>query len=118
MVQIHSFKKDQQGWFIDLKSSPFGRGALAMIAGADTFLDILAEGKEEVTLSLSTDPEHGFEMLERTELIGGLAMSVFNGANYVVNTYKGQYYNHAVYLCPVTCYVFGYYPSTIFFQVH
>lgn len=117
----HTFTKDAQGWFISSipQPHPFSRGNLAMVAGADTFLDILAQGESQVILNLETDYQNeGWEVLERTELIGGAIQSAFNGAYYIVRNYMGIPYNHKVYLCPVTLWVFnGTYPKTIYFQV-
>lgn len=113
----HTFTKDNQGWFINSipQPHPFSRAALAMVAGADTFLDILAQGEDKVILSLSTEYENeGQEKLERIRLheLG------INGADYIIRDYMGIPYNHEMWLCPVTLWVFGgKYPKTIFFQV-
>jgi hypothetical protein len=113
----HTFTKDAQGWYISSipEPHPFSRGALAMVAGADTFLDILAQGEDKVTLNLSTEYQNeGWEKLERTT-IHDLGI---NGADYIIRNYMNIPYNHEMWLCPVTLWVFGgKYPKTIFFQV-
>lgn len=117
-MEEYRFYKDSQGWFIDLPSFPGPKAALAMVAGADTFLDLLAQGESEVILILSTTKIEGYEELHRT-LIHGLNISDrgLGGADYLIKTYKGQEYNHPMWLCPVTMYVFGKYPETIYFTV-
>lgn len=108
---IHTFKKDVDGWAIILP--PFDRGSRAMVSGADTFLDILSEGSDEVILNLSTDYQNeGWEKLERVKIRG-----MFSGADYIIRNYKGIPYSHEMWLCALTLAVFTRYPETIFFQV-
>ena len=55
-----------QGWFAVIPSWPGPRAALAMVDGADTFLDSLSEGNPQVTLELSLNPKW---LAELTRLI-------------------------------------------------
>ena len=114
MHKVHRFYKEQNGgWFIDLPTWRGPKAALAMVAGADTFLDMLSDGENEVTLSLSTEPIEGYEQLIRQKLN---YMGAY-GADYKILSYKGIEFNHDVWLCPVTLYVFGEYPEIIYFTV-
>lgn len=94
----------QREWYIDLPKYPGPKAALQMVAGADYLLDVLSEGKDEVKISLSlTQKENHCLKLCTTE-----------------QTTYGRWYwyeNHALWLCPVVVYVFGYYPETIYFKV-
>jgi len=112
---IHTFYKDELGWAIDLpKPHPFSRGALAMVAGADTFLDILAQGEDKVSLALSEEPIDGYHKLERI----ALHQMGIGGADYILKEYMGQEINWEMWLCSVTMWVFkGIHPKTIYFQV-
>ena len=49
-------KDDWGGWFAVIPSWPGPRAALAMVDGADTFLDLLSKGESYVVLDLSMDP--------------------------------------------------------------
>jgi hypothetical protein len=83
-----------------------------MVAGADTFLDILAQGEDKVTLALSQEPIEGYNKLERTKLhqLG------IGGADYILKEYMGQEINFEMWLCSVTMWVFkGVHPETIYF---
>lgn len=100
------FKKDVQGWFIDLKKSPFTRGQLAMVAGADTLLDLLSFGESKIKLELSHLPFFGATELTRENY------SMFGGGYYVCKEAN----NHKLWLCPVTLYVFKKYPKKIYFK--
>ncbi len=108
-----TFIKDRQGWYVDLKRSPFTRAQLAMVRGADTFLDILARGESLVTIEASVSPVQGYDRLERANILS----YGFGGANYTIETYRGHRYDHEVFLCPVTLWVFFRYPRIFYFRV-
>lgn len=107
------FIKDAEGWYIDLKGSPFTRKQLAMVRGADTFLDILAAGKSEVVISASTSFIPGYSELVRKKI----RTFGTGGADYLVESYGGKRYDHAVFLCPVTLWIFLRYPKVIYFKL-
>jgi hypothetical protein len=93
---------------------------LMMVAGADTFLETLAQGKKivEVFISLHDFPERQFHLIKK-----GIGMDkayldsvghpeVDYGAYYIV-----QENQHQLWLCPVTEYVFGGgYPNEIYIR--
>jgi len=121
---IHTFYKDNTGWFIDLPeyiNSGLGTKAnLAMVLGADTFLDKLSNNGDKITLEISETPIDGsddvldivgFDSPEEDLIEVGHPIEV--GAYY--EDLKTQ---HMMWLCPVTKYVFnGYYPDTIYYKV-
>lgn len=114
MQATHTFTKDNAGWYISSipQPHPFSRGALAMVAGADTFLDILAQGEDAVTLSITNEPVEGYSKLVRT----ALHQLGIGGADYILEEYMGQKINHEMWLCSVTMWVFkGMHPETIYF---
>jgi hypothetical protein len=87
------FYKDKEGWFIDLpefiEEGHGTKGNLAMVSGADTMLDKLANNKKRITLRIETE-------------------------NYMFTSAE---HTHRVWLCPVTKYVFGgKYPNKIYIQ--
>ncbi len=114
-MRIYRFYKDENGWFIDLKWFPFNKAWLAMVAGADELLDILAKGKKEVHLQIGTKVFDGCQdMLGREAKLG-----LFKGAVYSpsVNMIKHELIKkNQLWLCPATLWVFGYYPDTIYFR--
>jgi hypothetical protein len=121
---IHTFYKDNTGWFIDLPeyiNSGLGTKAnLAMVLGADTFLDKLSNNGDKITLEISETPIDGsddvldivgFHSPEEDLIEVGHPIEV--GAYY--EDLKTQ---HMMWLCPVTKYVFnGHYPDTIYYKV-
>lgn len=116
-MRQYRFYKDELGWFIDLKWFPFNRAYLAMVAGADTLLDVLAEGKNEITLKIDTAPiPYSNGHLEKHV---GLGLS--KGAFYFSR--EGYLKEHdvssveSVWLCPVTLWVFWKYPKKIYYKI-
>jgi hypothetical protein len=123
---IHRFYKDHEGWFIDLPEFlELGlgtKGNLAMVLGADTFLDKLSNNGTEVTLELAEydneieNPDGMFKNIgfsEPTEDLEEVGHPIQRGGDYIeVNI------QHKIWLCPVTMYVFGgYYPHQIYYKV-
>lgn len=125
-TQVLAFVKDQGIWYADLPEFlEAGLGTLTnlmMVDGADTFLDQLAQGKPRITLQISTKPFPGWQA--RMRKIGkGLNQSLLQlighapvdyGAYYNVTQLNGQPHDHQLWLCPVTEYVFGNYPTEIY----
>lgn len=123
---IHTFYKDESGWFIDLPEfieQGLGTKAnLAMVLGADTFLDKLSNNGNKITLELS----------ENSDLINNKdGVLFFTDFSTPVEKLKevghpiqtGAYYidlesGHVIWLCPVTIYVFdGKYPTKIYYKI-
>lgn len=114
-MKQHSFVKEFGGWYIDLPEYLEGGGSkadLAMVAGADTLLDLIAEGKESVTLSMDTKPFKGSDEL----ILLRLCDSSTGGGDYFMKTYAGQPINQELWLCDVTLFVFGDMPEKIFIR--
>lgn len=82
-----------------------------MVAGADTLLDTLSNGKNEVLVDISTEPKEGFETLKLTE------KKAFGGADYLLETYQNKKVNHEMWLCDVTKFVFSNFPEKIYFKI-
>lgn len=110
------FYKDEVGWFVDLPEWKGERWELQMVAGADAFLDILAQGENEVFVTLSTTPFEDAEVL-RFQEIGRLeGFEMGEGAWYFLHEYKTVQHCLKMWLCDVTKFVFGEFPNTIYFK--
>lgn len=145
MIHYRRFYKEPSGcWYIDLPEYIDGgygtKANLLMVAGADTFLDVLARGKREVTvLFAGSDIEairnlqhiFDYEHTKFTKSIEDLSVdgewqSIVDAAGEEYEygaTYSINYINTTVspkevdkmWLCPVTSYVFeGVYPNKIY----
>lgn len=111
---VHKFYKDSGGWFIDLpgyiESGLGTKGNLAMVAGADTMLDLLGGGEDSVTLRIETVPfDEAAGVLTKTGYCPYGRYYLFTGFGVS---------DHKLWLCPVTKYVFGgRYPRAIYVKV-
>ena len=111
-TMIQRFYKDEDGWFIDLpeylEQGLGSKGNLAMVAGADTMLDMISNEGSQITLRIETE-----QFPEAEGMLKKYGICPY-GENY---TFTGLGHVHKVWLCPVTKYVFGgKYPKKIFIQ--
>lgn len=119
MINTYKFYKTTENyWYIEL---PEWRGDiedLQMVSGADTMLDIVAEGRNYVFLTLTDEFIDKFDVLELQvkcsdydfDSQGGPS----SGAYYLMKSYKGIEFNLKMWLCDVTRYVLGYFPENIY----
>lgn len=102
-------------WRVYLKNFPFNKDHLLMVDGADLVLDNLAEGKDEVTLEVSTGPiPFSDGLLERTQKLG-----LFKGANYREKSgfdIPNREFQDKVWLCFVTLLLYWRYPKKLWFR--
>jgi hypothetical protein len=126
--QTLSFVKEDGIWYADLPEFlELGlgtKGNLMMVDGADTFLDLLSNDGDQITLKLSREPFKGYSgrikkirrglNKELLEEIGHAPVDY--GAYYEAVEYNNKPFEHQLWLCPVTEYVFGEYPNEIFFS--
>ena len=102
------FEKDEWGfWLAVIPSWPGPKAALAMVDGADVFLDQLSNNSNFVELKLSTQPKPNWEELVYSE------RQVFGDGAYYID----QTTNHRMWLCGVTEFIFAEMPERIWFRV-
>ena len=113
MNTFRFYKENTGEWYVDLPEYPGPKADLQMVAGADTFLDKLANKSNIVSLTVSEEPFEGSEQLklvkECTPEIGG--------GDYILETYKGEEINHQIWLCEVMRYLYGKMPRDIYFKL-
>ena len=123
-----SFVKEEGIWYADLPEflelELGSKGNLMMVDGADTFLDLLSNDGHHISLTLSREPFNGYSgrlkkirrglNAELLEEIGHAPVEY--GAYYQAVEYNKKPFEHQLWLCPVTEYVFGDYPNEIFFS--
>jgi hypothetical protein len=115
-MKSYRFYKDEYGWFVDIPEWEGDVWDLQMVSGADTFCDIMAQGENEIYVTLSTEPFDDCEVLE-FEQYGRLeAWELGEGAWYVLRVYKNQFYDLRMWLCNVTKFVLGELPNRIYFK--
>ena len=109
------YKDTDNKWYIDLPEWNGEKWELEMVMGADTMLDIAAQGESSVHLNISPEP---FES-DGLEIISDVLVKIkdtpdIGGALYKLSTFKGFEYNLEVWLCHVTEFVFGSMPEKIY----
>jgi len=124
--QALSFVKENGIWYADLpeflEQGLGTKSNLMMVDGADTFLDLLSGKSSRVTLQIAAEPFPGWQAkMEKfrrglnsqlLSLIGHAPVDY--GAYYKVTELHGKPFDHQLWLCPVTEYVFGQYPMKIY----
>ena len=125
-----SFYKENGLWYADLPEFlALGLGTkanLLMVDGSDKFLDFLSNNGNRATVKLSTKPfeDHTIQ-LDKLKIGMDKALldkighaPVDYGAYYNVTIYDNKPFQHTLWLCPVTEYVFeGGYPENVYLQL-
>lgn len=113
--KIYRFYKNEIGWFIDLKWFPFNKSYLAMIGGAEEFLDILSKKDSEIYLKVSSK--------KFNKISTSISENVIN-RSFLFKLKYGTFYQkliknklQQIYLCPVTILIFGWYPKKIYYEI-
>jgi len=109
MKNYRFYKEDSGCWYADIPGYPGPKGDLLMVAGADTLLDVLAQGGNEASFTASETHFDNAEKLELLNLSGG-------GGDYILRQFQGNQMNHNLWLCSVIKYVFGRVPNTLYFK--
>jgi len=116
MRNFKFYKEPNGEWFVDLPEWEGSKADLQMVAGADTFLEILSQGEQTVNVILSTTHFNGCEVLEMKYLGRIEGWELGEGAWYELKTYMGLEYKLDMWLCDVTKFVFNHFPEKIFFK--
>lgn len=112
-LRTYKFVKKDNEWFIDLPEyieQGGSAGDLQMVDGADTMLDVMADQRTEVGLTISKEPFEGADVLVLTEKCDPF----IGGGYYLMEKYRGQVINRSMWLCQVTEFVFSDIPDRIF----
>ena len=110
MKRLKFHKESDNRWYVDLHEWTGSKAELEMVSGADSMLEYMAEGEEQVWLILS---EQEFENADKLEFLR-LATEIESGAFYKIEKYRGIKIGLEMWLCDVTKFVFGDFPKTIF----
>ena len=110
MLKIFKFYKEKtNNWFADVPKWKGDKEDLQMVLGADTMLNYIANGKNEITLEISTEPiEQSFKLtLVKRGTIEG-------GGYYCVTAPNGQVIVSFAWLCGVLEFVFDNIPEKLY----
>lgn len=116
-MKIRFYKDSDNRWYADLPDYIEDGGTkedLEMVCGADTWLDIISQSRE-IDIELSDKPIDNSEVLTIDKYDDGFPE---HGAYYRIGNFNGKSYSNMIlWLCPVTLFVFGYYPPKIYYKL-
>jgi hypothetical protein len=115
MTKTIRFYKERYMWYADVPEYIEQGGIqedLMMVSGADTWLDIISNKSNEVTIEMSTT-----EVLQEKLVIVDRPEDKFVGVTYIANSFQDEDVNHLLWLCPVTIFVFDEYPEVIHYRI-
>ena len=110
MEILRFYKEDSKRWYADIPTWTGRKSALRMVMGADTLLDMIAKGRDEVYLQFSKD------YLPDSEVLCFKKKTWINGATYRLKKFEGKNVKQKVWLCDVTLYVLDEFPPRIYFK--
>jgi len=110
MEILRFYKEEKDKWYADIIGWTERKSALRMVAGADTLLDMIAKGRDEVYLHFSEDE------IKDSDVLIFKRKTWINGATYQLNHYLGNDIKMKVWLCNVTLHVLGKFPKAIYFK--
>lgn len=116
MRNFKFYKEETGRWYVDLPEWEGERAELEMVMGADSFLEILSQGENEVYVTLSDTEFPNAERLRLLDLGRIEGIELGSGAWYSLTSYKDIPYDIEMWLCDVTNFVFGGFPKVIYFK--
>jgi hypothetical protein len=108
-MEIFKFYKDTDSkWYIDYPKWEGEKWELEMVSGADTLLELIAQGDDKVSIGMA------LEEFEDYNLTLKFLREHEGGGWYEVQDYLFKF---EVWLCHVTKFVFGHLPETLYIKV-
>lgn len=107
MKSFKFVRENDYRWFAVIPEWQGSKEDLEMVMGADTMLDYIAQEKNEVVLTLSEEEFKGYDYLLN------FLEEAYDGGIYHLT---GKNVDFAVWLCDVTKFVFGCFPSKIYIK--
>ncbi|RAI99866.1 hypothetical protein LX64_04420 [Chitinophaga skermanii] len=111
-----TFYKEDSRWYIDLPefiAQGGDKAELEMVLGADTLLELYAEGNTSVHIQMDIYP---FDFAEVLILQSQKAYELGGGADYILPFFGGIAVDMPVWLCDVTLFVFDTFPAEIYLR--
>lgn len=114
-VKTYTFIKEDRRWYIDLPEyleQGWSKADLEMMEGASKLLNTIAQGKNHVSLRMSTQPFKGADVLELMEL----CEAPRGGGIYLMELCHGRDVSTFIWICDIALFVFGDLPEQIYVQ--
>lgn len=111
--QFKFYKKPNGEWWLILPEWKGDPADLQMIEGADDWLNLISDGKDEIEIEMSDQAYNDAEILTllriREENFGG-------GGIYYLDTYQSKKVDLKLWLCDVTSFIFDCIPQKLYFN--
>ena len=107
---FYTFYINDNRWYIDLPEWEGSIDDLEMVCGADTMLDIIAQGRDKIRVQIGIDEFDGWSY--RLDFV----REEFDGGWYSVTHFSKLITTFECWLCKVTKFVFGDLPKVIYFK--
>lgn len=113
--QLAFIREGDGCWYIDLPEWKGSHASLEMVAGADTLLEYIAQGKARIEVTVAKSHE-AIEALDNNPdffRCDQLHCSIIGGSTYQVNLAN---HHDTMWLCPVTLFVLGEFPKYLYIK--
>lgn len=110
-MKIKFYKDFDSRWYADLPETICTKEEAEMVSGADTLLDIYAQGEDWVEIIIST-VNNDLEPFDQAEKISENLV----GADYIIKTVLGVEYNLPFWLCEVATRLYIEFPEKLNFK--
>lgn len=112
MIRTLRFYNRDGRWFADVPQYIEAGGTeddCEMVAGADTWLELLSEGKDSISITIADDEvlEEKLHLYQKDEA----------GGTYIAHEYKDKDINLVLWLCNVTLFIFGKFPDIFYYKI-
>lgn len=112
-MNTYTFFKKDGGWYANLPQplkTSRKRSYLDLKEGADTMLNLMSDGADEVTLVMNTEPFENAEVLELLQT----CKPFLDGGYYLMREHDGREINYRMWICDVTRLAFDGLPEKIY----
>ena len=114
-MNTYTFKRRDGKWQLELSNHTYKTGDntyVTMTDGANTMLNLVSAGKNEVSLLLEKEPFDNADVLELQQS----CEPFLRGGYYLLHEYNGEVIDHSMWLSDVPKVVFGTIPEKIYFK--
>lgn len=122
MLNLTFYREWDGRWYVDLPDFPGEQAELEMVLGADSMLDIYAQGENRINLTIFLDEQEALinKGVDRFDTFIKDKEDIESGAIYVTKKVNGIAYKEdfLIWLCDVTKWVFGNFPDKLFISIY
>lgn len=114
-MNSYTFIKKDGNWQLQFSNHTYKEGSdtyILLAEGADTMLNLLSAGENEVSVLMEKEPFENADVLELQQT----CEPFLTGGYYLLHEYNGKVIDHSMWLSDVPKVVFGTLPEKIYFK--